>query len=175
MAVNPAVVKAVIAIATDKRTWKLIGATLGVLLFLCLLPALVLLAFLSGSSEIDKNEVMSQINISAVVDSMSLEKKAELQNFDTVMRSISDEIKNQNADINPIKAQVIYLCALGGKEKESVTFYNDYISCYKNADENGVFDNITNKFGVVFTADEKEKIKKLYTKIIENNEKKEEK
>ena len=91
-----------------------------------------------------------------------------------VMRSISNEIKNQNADINPIKAQVIYLCALQGKDKESDTFYTDYISCYKNADENAVYINITNKFGVVFTADEKQKIKILYSKIIENNERKEE-
>ena len=167
MAANPALIKAIVMVATDKRTWKFIGAILAGFFCLCLLPAFMLLALFSNNPEVDMDKLLAQIEMTAVVDELSTEKKEELEYLDTVMQAIYDEIKNQEVDINPIKAQIIYLCVLQGKEKNNSNFYSDFISILNDASTDAaIFNNISSKYGVAFTKEEKEKILLLIEKML---------
>jgi murein DD-endopeptidase MepM/ murein hydrolase activator NlpD len=99
---------------------------------------------------------------------MTPEQKARLQHFADIMQKIEDEITAQGLDAEPIKAQVIFMCALGERE-ESDTLYSDFVSCFADgADDETVFANISAAFGVSFTAEEKEKILLLCEKAVES-------
>ena len=74
------------------------------------------------------------------------------------MLAIEDEITAQELQTDPLKAQMIYLCALQGKEREE-GFYADFISCF--AEDQDAYVAINEAFGVAFSADDIEKIEQL--------------
>jgi len=74
------------------------------------------------------------------------------------MQAIEDEITARGLSVEPIKAQVVFLCTLIEREKTG-TLYSDFVSCFSDdADDETVFANLYAKFGVSLTAEEKEKI-----------------
>ena len=96
-----------------------------------------------------------------VFDNMTDEQKARLQAFADTMDAIDNEITAQGLDVEPIKAQVIFLCTLRDYEKGE-TFYTDFVSCFAGgANDETVFANLADKFGVTLTAEEKETILKM--------------
>jgi len=158
--------KVVIDLLTKKKTWVAIGSILLGVVLLILMPLIVLLGMSSGLTgmEIDQNALRQQ-----VIANLTDEQKAKLIYFETVMVAIDDEVAAQGLDFDPIKAEVIYMCALMDREKDSETFYTDYILCFAEAEnDDQLFANITAKFGVAFTAEEKVKIIQLCNRAIES-------
>lgn len=147
-------------ILTDKRTWTAIVSIIAGVLMLLILPAIALTSAL-GSVD------ASQVDMQRIIENMPPEQRVKMQYFETVMNKIAEEIKEQNLNVDPAKAQIIYLCALPGKEKESETFYKDYVNCFKDTqNDDQIFENITRKFGIVFTDSDKEKIIQLYNAVV---------
>ena len=158
--------KVIIDLLTKKKTWVAIGSVLVGVVMIVLLPLMVLLSMSGGMSgmEIDQAALKQQVEAN-----LTDEQKEKLMYFETVMTAIDAEVTAQGLDFDPIKAEVIYMCALMDKEKDNETFYTDYISCFAEAEnDDQLFANITAKFGVEFSAEEKEKIILLCNKAIES-------
>ena len=169
MAMPAAVVVVIKKVAVDlllkKKTWIAIASVIAGIVALCLLPVIVLLSMSSEMSEMkgDKHALQQKI-----ISNLTEEQKEKLLYFETVMTAIGEEIAAQGLDINPIKAEVIYMCVLMDKERDNDNFYKDYISCFAAEDDNQVFANISEKFGVQFTDEEKRNIITLYTNTIKS-------
>lgn len=154
---------AVSLLSNPKALKTVLGIVLGIILVI-IMPIIIVISLFNGNIELNTDELNQQI-----VANMNDEQRAELQNFETVLISIETGLKTAAPDVDPIKAQVIYLCALSGREKDNEAFYSDYASCFvgvQNDDE--IFANVTAKFGVSFTDDEKQKIITMFTKAIES-------
>ena len=160
--------KAAVILLTDKRTWYVIGSILAGFIMLCLLPAMVLMSMFGSVNDVDIAGAFANVDRQQIIDNMIPEQREKLLYFESVMIAIEDEVKKQGISADPIKAQIIYLSLLQGKEKESETFYADYISCFAGADnDNQFFVNITAKYGVTLTGEEQNEIILLYTKLME--------
>jgi murein DD-endopeptidase MepM/ murein hydrolase activator NlpD len=132
--------------ATDKRVAKAVGTVIAVAAIALISPILVILALLQSGSQLDFPALAAQ------------SKNEQLQYFEQVMRTIADEIATQNLQIDPILAQIVYLCALQGREKDD-NFYSNYITCFANSQ--AIFDHISETFGVTFTPQDIERIEQL--------------
>ncbi|MCL2344220.1 MAG: M23 family metallopeptidase [Firmicutes bacterium] len=160
MAVPVVVVKAAVAVVTNPKLLKIVGGIILGIIIVIIAPIAILLGVMNTGQSIDWNspEMRQQ-----VVDNMTPEQKAQLQAFADTMQAIEDEITAQGLAVNPIKAQVIFLCVMDTDPMKDRTtdaaFYTDFVSCFPDgADDDTVFANLTAKFGVTFTAEEKAKI-----------------
>ncbi|MFA6730004.1 MAG: hypothetical protein WC152_01055 [Candidatus Izemoplasmatales bacterium] len=164
----PVAAKAVVTVLTDKKLRKIVvGIILGIIIII-IAPIAILLGVMDTGQSMDWNSPEMQQQI---MDNMTDEEKARLQHFAGVMQNIEDEITAQSLSIEPIKAQVIFLSVLIDREETDI-LYADFISCFANdADDETVFNNLSSKFGVSLTAEEKEKILLLCEKAVEHQKK----
>ena len=145
-AASAALKKIATAAATDKNVAKTIGGiALGVILVL-ITPILAIIAVFQGGAQMDLTAMAAQA------------QNEQLAYFEQVMLVIEDEISAQGLKMDPLKAQVIYLCALQGRENNE-GFYTDYVSCF--AEDQDPYKTIKEAFGVAFTEDDIEKIEQL--------------
>jgi len=161
----PVAAKIAVTVVTDKKLRKIVGGILLGIIVLIIAPIAILLGIGDVGSSIDwQSPEMQQY----LIDNMTDEQKARLQHFEDVLNAIEDEITAQGVDVEPIKAQVIFLCTLIDRD-ETDTLYSDFISCFAGgADDDTVFQNLADKFGVSLTAEEKEKILLMCEKAIES-------
>ena len=159
------IAKAAASILTDKKLRKIAGGIILGIIIIIIAPITILLGVMDTGQSIDWNspEMRQQI-----MDNMTEEEKTRLQRFADIMQNIEDEITAQGLLVEPIKAQVIFLCTLIDRE-ETDTLYADFVSCFAdNADNETVFQNLTDTFGVSLTAEEKDEILLLCEKAIES-------
>jgi len=121
------------------------GIVLGVLLVLAT-PILVILAIFQNGAQLDMTALAAQA------------QNERLAHFEQVMLAIEDEITMQGLSVDPLRAQIIYLCALQGREQED-WFFANFISCF--AENQGPYAAISEAFGVAFTEDDIGKIEQL--------------
>ena len=161
----PVAVKVAVTVVTDKKLRKIVGGILLGIIVLIIAPIAVLLGVGDAASSIDWNSPEMQ---QYIVDNMTDEQKARLQAFEDTLNAIEIEITAQGLDVEPIKAQVIFLCTLRDCEVTD-TLYSDFVSCFADgADDDTIFANLADKFGVTLTAEEKEKILLLVEKAVES-------
>ena len=132
--------------ATDKKVSKVVGGIAIGVVIVIITPLLALMGVFKSGSQIDFPVMAAQA------------ENEQLAYFESVMLAIEDEITAQGLQADPLRAQMIYLCALQGREGEE-DFYTNYISCF--ADGQDVFLGVSETFGVTFSADDIEKIGQL--------------
>lgn len=161
----PAAAKIIVTVLPNKKLRKIVGGIILGIILVVVVPIAILLGIMDTGQSIDWNSPEMQQHIT---DNMTDEEKARLQHFSDVMQDIEDEITAQGLSIEPIKAQVIFLCTLIDRE-ETDTLYSDFVSCFADdADDETIFQNITEKFDVSLTAEEKEKVLLLCEKAVES-------
>jgi ABC-type Na+ efflux pump permease subunit len=154
--------KAAAILLTDKRTWTVIGSVLAGLIVLCLLPAMVLMAMFGSVNDVDIGEVMAGIDQQQIIENMTPEQQEKMQILEAAVAAIEAEIETQELEADPLKAQIIFVCALTD-HIDNENFYTDYISCFAGAEDDGqIFNNISAKFVVEFNTDDRAKILELY-------------
>lgn len=123
--------KLAVMLATDKRTWKLIGAIAGGLLFIALLPVMVLLSIGHQLEETD-----TETNFGAAfIQNLTPEQQAQFSQMESDGKAISDELTSLNLKSEIVKAQVIYFTYFEDVQKEK-SFFQDYCSCFQKANGN---------------------------------------
>jgi len=138
--------KIALSAVTDKRVAKIIGGIIGVIIFVLVTPILAIIAIFQSGTELDFSALAAQA------------QSEQLAYFEQVMFAIEDEITAQGLREDPLRAQIIYLCALQGRESED-DFYTNYIACF--AEGQDVFLGVSETFGVSFTEEEIERIEQL--------------
>lgn len=155
--VAAALKKIAVALISNPKVLKTIfGIILGIIVII-IMPIAAVLGIFSGDIEINTDELHQQIV--AEVGSQ----------YDAVLTAIENELKTQGVEIDPTKAQVIYLYALSDREKDNPNFYSDFAACFKGAaDDDAIYANITEKFGVAFTDEDKQKLGAMIEKAIKS-------
>ncbi len=166
--------KAAAILLTDKRTWTVIGSVIaGVIAFVILAVTVIFGGLSAHSTAKEEGGAAMRTALSALFADgelpadMPAEYRDGLNGLREMVTEIESEIKNQGLETDPLKAQIIVLCALSDRAGNE-TFYPDYISCFADAaDDDHIFDNIDTKFDVALTADDRAKILELYQSALE--------
>ena len=134
------------AAATDKNVAKTVLGIVGGIIFVLITPVLAIIAIFQSGAQMDFAALAAQA------------QNKQLAYFEQVMLGIEDEISAQELKLDPLKAQMIYLCVLQGREKEE-DFYTIYIKCF--AEEQDAYAAVSEAFGVTFTEEDIAKIEQL--------------
>lgn len=134
------------AAVTDKRIGKTVAGIIGVVIIVMITPILAIIAIFQGGAQLDFTALAAQA------------QSEQLAYFEQVMLAIEDEIDAQGQQLDPLQAQMIYICALQGREHED-NFYTIYIGCF--AGEQDAYAAIAEAFGVRFSADDIARIEQL--------------
>lgn len=126
MAVNPAVIKAAVTLATDKKTWTAIGS---VILGVIIMMVGVVAAFLNIFSYDDSGSVSASPAYTAFIDDI----KTSYRKLDSAADRICSSL-----DKDQIHA-VFYTLYFGEEKNMSDEFYNSFVECFvmRSTDEEG--------------------------------------
>ena len=161
MSVTLAVVakKVAVALLTDKRTWQLIGGIVAGVALLILAPILVLMSLFGGGNTIS-------IDTNQIIAGLPSQVQSQIVQTDDALAAIKEEITSRELDVDTIKAQVIYIYTLAGKEQSNESFYRDYISCFIDSkDDKALFDAIEIQFGIEIPESDRAKILEYYSSL----------
>lgn len=154
------VAKKVLAmLSSDKKGRKFLGYVIGITIFIVFLPLLLLVGLFGWLSS---GDVIS-LDKDVIYQNMPTSFNEELSRVNSVCEQISVKFSEKELTEDQISmAQSIYMSCLVGKEITE-TFYEDYARCFlEEAEEQSLFENISEAFDVTFTEKEIEYFNELY-------------
>lgn len=149
--------KAAEILANSKKGRKFIGYTVGIAVFLLLLPVIVIYGLFSwmpgGEVSIDQSRVIA---------ALPSDQREVWQYQDEVMQRIADEFTERNLTKNIRLAQAVYYLKLTEQELSDADFCSKLADCFSNADAD-VYGNIQSAFGVTFSEQDIADLYALYS------------
>jgi len=151
----PAAVKIALMVVTDKKLLQVAcGIVIGIIL-LIVAPIAVLLGMGEAGERIDWNSPEIQ---QGIMQDLTDEQREQVQRLESNMQLIEDKIIAHDIDVDPIKAQVIFLFTISNKDLIE-TQIKDFVLIFYYAQEiDEIFDGIYFEFEVELSADEREGI-----------------
>lgn len=151
--------KAAEVLVSSKSGRKFIGYTVGITLFLVLLPMIVIVGLFGwmagdGGTMLDRDQIISQL---------PLDQQEQIDVIDTTCDTIVTTFKIYGLPVSDQrKAQAIYIDKLMGLESQD-GFFELLAECFANVSEDvSVYNLITGIFLVTFSDEEIEKLDELY-------------
>ena len=146
-------------LVSSKNGRKFIGYTVGITLFLVLLPMIVIVGLFGwmagdGGTMLDRDQIISQL---------PLEQQEQINVIDTTCDTILTTFKIYGLPVSDQrKAQAVYIDKLVGLESQD-GFHESLAACFVNADEStSVYTLISSAFLVAFSEEETAKLDELY-------------
>lgn len=146
-------------LVSSKSGRKFIGYTVGITLFLVLLPMIVIVGLFGwmagdGGTMLDRDQIISQL---------PLEQQEQIDVIDTTCDTIVTTFKIYGLPISDQrKAQAIYIDKLMGLESQD-GFFDSLAGCFVNADADvSVYDLIAGTFLVAFSEEKTAQLDELY-------------
>ena len=146
-------------LVSSKSGRKFIGYTVGITLFLVLLPMIVIVGLFGwmagdGGTMLDRDQIISQLPI---------EQQEQIDVIDTTCDTIVTTFKIYGLPVSDQrKAQAIYIDKLMGLESQD-GFFDLLAECFANVSEDvSVYNLITGIFLVTFSDEEIAKFDELY-------------
>ena len=151
--------KAAEVLVSSKSGRKFIGYTVGITLFLVLLPMIVIVGLFGwmageGGTMLDRDQIISQL---------PPEQQEQIDVIDTTCDTIVTTFKIYGLPVeDQRKAQAIYIDKLMGLESQD-GFFDSLAGCFVNADADvSVYDLIAGTFLVAFSEEEMTQLDELY-------------
>ena len=146
-------------LVSSKSGRKFIGYTVGITLFLVLLPMIVIVGLFGwmagdGGTMLDRDQIISQL---------PLDQQEQINVIDTTCDTIVTTFKIYGLPVSDQrKAQAIYIDKLMGLESQD-GFFDSLAGCFVNADADvSVYDLIAGTFLVAFSEEEIARLDELY-------------
>ena len=146
-------------LVSSKSGRKFIGYTVGITLFLVLLPMIVIVGLFGwmagdGGTMLDRDQIISQL---------PLDQQEQIDVIDTTCDTIVTTFKIYGLPVSDQrKAQSIYIDKLMGLELQD-GFFDSLAGCFVNADADvPVYDLIAGTFLVAFSEEEMAQLDELY-------------
>lgn len=146
-------------LASTKSGRKFIGYTIGITLFIVMLPLIVIIGLFGwmagdGGTMLDRDQIISQL---------PLEQQEQINVIDTTCDTILTTFKIYGLPVSDQrKAQAVYIDKLVGFESQD-GFHESLAACFVNADEStSVYTLISSAFLVAFSEEETAKLDELY-------------
>ena len=146
----------------DKNGRKFLGYTIGIALFIVLLPLIVILGLFGWMAG---DGGASLVNYDVIYSQMPSEYREMIEEHQDELDLIEVTFLENGLSTSDVsKAKTIYISCLIGKEVEE-GFYRNYAECFINQTEEVDFlTNIENAFSVAFTQEEREQFNSIYSK-----------
>ena len=146
----------------DKNGRKFLGYTIGIALFIVLLPLIVILGLFGWMAG---DGGASLVNYDVIYSQMPSEYREMIEEHQDELNLIEVTFLENGLSTSDVsKAKTIYISCLIGKEAEE-GFYQTYAECFINQTEEVDFlTNIENAFSVAFTQEEREQFNSIYSK-----------
>lgn len=146
----------------DKNGRKFLGYTIGIALFIVLLPLIVILGLFGWMAG---DGGASLVNYDVIYSQMPSEYREMIEEHQDELDLIEVTFLENGLSTSDVsKAKTIYISCLIGKEVEE-GFYQNYAECFINQTEEVDFlTNIQNAFSVAFTQEEREQFNSIYSK-----------
>lgn len=143
-ALGAALKKILVALFTDKRTWKIIGAVVLGVILLFVFPLTVLGTFQMGANlKLDTDALQKSL-----VENMSAEEKAKLQAMEDCMLTIERRMIEAGFPARVKEAQILYFCNLYEIQRTDPNFYEKLIGCFAaNQTDEQLIDAVNRTFG----------------------------
>lgn len=141
--------KEAVYLATDKRTWKVVGMIIGIVIAIVLLPVMLLLAMGNQFSGAD----VQQINYSQFVQSLSAEQQSQLTQMESDGKAIERSLTALGLKNQIVKAQIIYLTYFENVQKGG-DFFAEYADFFKESDNEKLIDSLNHKYGLSISYEE---------------------
>ena len=116
--------KIAVYLATDKRTWKVVGTIIGIAIAIVLLPVMLLLAM---GNQLSSAETQS-IDYSDYVQNLSAQQQSQLSQMESDGTAIADALTKLNLKNQIVKAQMLYLTYFDSVQKGE-NFFAEYADC----------------------------------------------
>ena len=146
-------------LVSSKSGRKFIGYTVGIMLFLVLLPMIVIVGLFGwmagdGGTMLDRDQIISQL---------PLDQQEQINVIDTTCDTIVTTFKIYGLPVeDQRKAQAIYIDKLMGLESQD-GFYDLLADCFVNADNStSIYTLISSEFHVIFSEEEILYLERLY-------------
>lgn len=146
-------------LVSSKSGRKFIGYTVGITLFLVLLPMIVIVGLFGwmagdGGTMLDRDQIISQL---------PLDQQEQINVIDTTCDTIVTTFKIYGLPVSDQrKAQAIYIDKLMGLESQD-GFFDSLAGCFANVNEDvSVYDLIAGTFLVAFSEEEMAQLDELY-------------
>lgn len=133
--------KVTIYLATDKRTWKVVGMIIGIVIAIVLLPVMLLLAIGNQFSNADAQ----QINYSQFVQNLSAEQQTQFSKLESDGTAIANELIKLGLKTQIVKAQMIYFTYFDSVPQDE-NFFADYCVCFQETDDEKLIDSLSQKY-----------------------------
>lgn len=127
--------KVAVYLATDKRTWKVVGVIIGIVIAIVLLPVMLLLAMGNQFSNADVQE----IDYSQFVQSLSAEQQSQLTQMESDGKAIERSLTDLGLKKQIVKAQMLYLTYFDSMQKGE-NFFAEYADFFKESDDEKLID-----------------------------------
>lgn len=151
--------KAAEMLVSSKNGRKFIGYTIGIIIFIVLLPLIVIVGLFGwmagdGGTMFDRDQIISQLPI---------EQQEQIDVIDTTCDTIVTTFKIYGLPVSDQrKAQAIYIDKLMGLESMD-GFHESLVGCFMGVSANvSVYDLISGTFHVVFSDEEIAQFDELY-------------
>lgn len=133
--------KVAIYLATDKRTWKVVGMIIGIVIAIVLLPVMLLLAMGNQFSNADAQ----QIDYSQFVQNLSAEQQTQFSKLESDGTAIANELIKLGLKTQIVKAQMIYFTYFDSVPQDE-NFFADYCVCFQETDDEKLIDSLSQKY-----------------------------
>ena len=152
--VGVVVKKVVEVLASSKKGRKFLLYTVGIVLFIVLLPLIALVGLfgflMGGDVPIDEQQILG---------ALPSEDQAGIDTTCADIHAVFTERGLTEADAK--KAEAIYMACLLGRESD--TFIEDLAECFENvSDTVSVYDNVSTTFSVEFTDEDEKRFDEQY-------------
>lgn len=143
----------------SKKGRRFIGYTIGIAVFLLILPILIVLGLFGWMTNGDS----LSINESALTAAMPPSQRAAWSHENDMLQSISDAFTQKRLAADIRLAQTIYMLKLANKETGNPDFCDKLLQCFDGAkDHQDVFSKIESVFGVTFSDQDIAELEQLY-------------
>ena len=151
--------KAIEVLTSSKKGRKFIGYTIGIALFLLLLPMILIFGLFGWMSDSDG----ISIDNSQVMSALTPEQQEKWQRQDQVMQRIAEEFTAKNLTVQLRFAQTVYYFKLNDAEHGDTDFCGKLADCFGGADTNAdICSKIQETFDVSFTEQDIAELNELF-------------
>jgi hypothetical protein len=153
----PVAVKVAATVVTNPKLLKIIGGIVLGIIIAIIAPIAILLGVMDAGANIDWNNPELR---QAMVDNMSPEQKAQLQEIEDTMNAIDTAMRDAGHTGRVREAQVIYITTLAEQAKSDPNFISTLVGCFDgDPDDAELIRRVNAAFGVDIKLEEFQKLK----------------
>lgn len=136
MAVSPAVIKAIITAATDKRVWKIVGIVIAAVLMPFIIVILMICALVSGTENANQSLLDYSFKDVSISQDFTDEQQKVIEDMRYWLAELDDIISEKENDgeysLDGDMVRAVFYCLNFGEELDEDFDYEMFCQCFED-------------------------------------------